>query len=163
MRGTVNASRQRTPWMKIKQQSEELDRILRTTVVVYEDCAKSLGLSLSSLLVLTAIADNDGDCTQKSISADTFLPKQSVNAIVTGLVRDGHVTLSEMDSDRRNKRIKLTQKGRRYADGIVPKIHKAEHRAMEKLTEKQRTGLIDVSRRYSDFFHECMREFFDIA
>ncbi|MCD8351427.1 MAG: MarR family transcriptional regulator [Planctomycetaceae bacterium] len=149
--------------MSIKQQSEELDRVWRTTAVVYEECAKSVGLSLSGLLVLTAIADNDGACTQKSVCTQTFLPKQSVNSIVAGLMRDGHITLAEIDTDRRNKCIRLTQKGREYADKIVPKIHQAEHRAMERLTEKQRTGLIESSRQYGTYFQECMREFFEIA
>ncbi|MCD8141055.1 MAG: MarR family transcriptional regulator [Planctomycetaceae bacterium] len=149
--------------MELKQQCEELERAWRSTAMVYEDCAKSLGLSFSSLQVLAAIADNDGRCTQKSICAKTFLPKQSVNAIVASMLRLGYITLEEVDTDRRNKRICLTPAGRSYAEAIVPKIHQAEYQAMEKLSEKQRNGFIETSRQYGMYFHECMREFFDIA
>ena len=81
----------------------------------YEAYAKSLGISYSTLSTLRIILEHDGDCTQRTICEYTFLPKQTVNAIVTALLRHGAIRMVELDSDRRHKVIHLTDKGRAFA------------------------------------------------
>ena len=49
---------------------------------VYEDWAKAHGVSVNSLLVLSAILEGMEDCTQKKISLRWRIPKQTVNAVL---------------------------------------------------------------------------------
>jgi Transcriptional regulators len=91
------------------------------------------------------------------ICQQTFLPKQTVNAIVTGYWRQGVVELAEMKSDRRNKEITLTASGKAYAEKIIPQVYTAEIEAMAKLDETQRTALLTTTKLYLEHFRECIQ------
>lgn len=123
--------------------------------MVYEDYARTLDISYTSLQILTIIMSTK-ECTQKVICEKTFLPKQTVNAVVTGFYKKGIIELREMPSDRRNKTIHLTEEGTKYAGQIIPQIRKAEYAAFEKLTSEQRENLLEAIRIYGIGFREAM-------
>lgn len=123
--------------------------------MVYEDYARTLDISYTSLQILTMIMFTK-ECTQKVICEKTFLPKQTVNAVVTGFYKKGIIELREMPSDRRNKTIHLTEEGTKYAGQIIPQIRKAEYAAFEKLTSEQRENLLEAIRIYGIGFREAM-------
>ena len=54
---------------------------------MYEDWAKAHGASVNSLLVLSAIHEGMGDCTQKKISQRWRIPKQTVNSVLKNFER----------------------------------------------------------------------------
>jgi len=93
---------------------------------VYEDWAKVHGVSVNSLLVLSAIYEGTEDCTQKKISQRWRIPKQTINTILKDFERKGFVQLLPMKKDERNKLIQFTEKGRQYADVIISKLRKVE-------------------------------------
>ncbi len=93
---------------------------------VYEDWAKAHGVSVNSLLVLSAIHEGTEDCTQKKICLRWRIPKQTVNAVLKDYERKGFVELFPMQEDERNKLIRFTEKGKRYADGIISRLRKVE-------------------------------------
>jgi DNA-binding MarR family transcriptional regulator len=74
--------------------------------MVYEDYARTLDISYTSLQILTMIMFTE-ECTQKTICEKTFLPKQTVNAVIIGFYKKGIIELRELPSDRRNKTIHL--------------------------------------------------------
>ena len=77
----------------------------------YEEYAKSVGLSYTSLSLLSAIYGTE-QCPQKLLSERCLLPKQTVNAVITAFYQKGWVRLEELPKDRRNKAIHLTDLGR---------------------------------------------------
>lgn len=79
---------------------------------VYEEYAKSVGLSYTGLIILYEIYEIE-NCTQKKLCEYCFIPKQTVNAVVTSFYKNGWIMLEEMPQDRRNKTIHLTEKGRK--------------------------------------------------
>lgn len=99
----------------------------------YEMWAKEHGLSSNSLLVLSAISEGEDDCTQKKISERWLIPKQTVNMILKDFEARGLVKLKPMSEDKRNKVIKLTAAGKRYADKIISELRKAELYAVEEM------------------------------
>lgn len=104
---------------------------------------------------MNIITDSE-ECTQKLICEQTFLPKQTVNAVITGFYKKGLVELHELPSDRRNKTIHLTEKGVAYAEQIIPQIREAEYAAFESLTIEQRTRLMEGMRLYTKYFRDAM-------
>lgn len=124
----------------------------------YEAYAKRLGLSYSTLSALRIILEHDGDCTQKTICEYTFLPKQTVNAIVTGLLRHGVIRMSELDSDRRHKVIHFTDKGREFAFEVIQKVKNAESKAMQSLDENHRIAMLTASKLYLAHLRNCLLE-----
>lgn len=120
---------------------------------VYEEWAKAHDLSVSSLLVLSAVYEGGEDCTQKKISQRWRIPKQTVKMVLKDFGRRGFVELSPMEEDRRNKLIWFTAAGREYADSIISKLRKVELYVVEE------TG-VDRMKQMNDstaFFVELFR------
>lgn len=123
--------------------------------VIYEDYARNSGVSYTSLYILNTIVQTP-DCTQKHICETTLLPKQTVNNVITAFYKQGYVQLCELPENRRIKTIHLTEKGREYADGLIPHINQANCNAMEKLTEDEQDMLIRLMTRYTAAFRKEM-------
>ena len=60
---------------------------------VYEEYAKSVGLSYTGLIILYEIYEIE-NCTQKKLCEYCFIPKQTVNAVVTSFYKNGPSTIS---------------------------------------------------------------------
>ena len=96
----------------------------------YEEYAKSKGLTYLSLMVLEEIYELGDGCTQKQISEDTHYSKQSVNLIIKSFLKDGIVELREMEENRKNKEIILTEKGRQFCREVIVPLLQQEQEAM---------------------------------
>lgn len=142
----------------LNNQVSEYCMVWMGLLTIYEDYAKSLGLSYSSLQVLNAIFHNRDICTQKIISQQTLLPKQTVNAIMTGFLKQGMIELSEMESDRRTKSVKFTEAGKAYSEKIIPKIKNAERKAMRDLSKEQRDALLETTKLFMEHFQKYIYE-----
>lgn len=131
----------------IQAQIQQYDSYLQQWCVGYEDYAKSAGLSFTSLSILSAIHDLP-DCTQKQLCQVCFLPKQTVNAVVTSFYKKGWVRLEEVPTDRRNKTIQFTEQGRAEAQRILSHVQESERAAMSALSEEERRTLLSATERY---------------
>lgn len=100
---------------------------------MYEEWAKTNGLSANSLLVLSAIYNSKEECTQKKISQRWLVPKQTVNMILKDFEKQGLVELSPMRTDKRRKTICFTPKGKEYAKTILSKLRKVEMNAIDEM------------------------------
>lgn len=143
---------------ELDNQVSEYYTTWRELITIYGDYAKTLGLSYSALQVLTAIYNNSDICTQKNISQSTFLPKQTVNAIMTGFLRQGIIDLSEIESDRRTKAVHFTKIGEEYSEKIIPKIKNAQRKAMEDLSENQRAALVENTKLFVENLQKYIYE-----
>ena len=117
----------------------------------YEEYAKRLGMSYSTLQVFCMIYNEKG-CTQKQICEHTFLPKQTVSAIVSGFIKQGKVQMTRAEADGRSKVIHLTESGKAYADSVVPNIRIAECAAFEYLNSEEQELLIKLTQKYTEHF-----------
>lgn len=145
----------------IRGQVAEYYALWNSVTITYDEYAKSLDLPYSGLRVLCciySIRENREECTQRAISNMTLFPKQTVNVIVTGFLRQGLIELAETASDRRVKEIRLTDAGEKYAESIIPKAVRAEFDAMRKLSEVQRETLISTTKLYMANLRECLFE-----
>ena len=123
----------------------------------YEDYAKSVGLSYTSLCILNAIYETDG-CTQKQLCSLCFLPKQTDNAAVTGFYDKGWLRMQEMPEDRRNKALHLTELGRSEAGRILQNLQECDRIAMCLLTESEQEQLLSLTRRYMSACISAMKK-----
>lgn len=122
----------------------------------YEDYAKSVGLNFTSLSILTAIYETE-NCTQKKLCEGCFLPKQTVNAVVTSFYKKGWIRMQELPEDRRNKTIHFTEEGLREVEPIIQRTIKGECAAMAGLTEEEREQLLSLTRRYVTTCKDAMK------
>lgn len=122
---------------------------------VYEEWAKSHGMSVNSLLVLSAIHEGGNDCTQRKISQRWMIPKQTINMILKEFERKGLVELLPMQEDKRNKLIQFTPAGDEYADGIISKLRKAELYVIEEMGIERMKLLNDNMALFAELFSKA--------
>ncbi|RAS71685.1 MarR family winged helix-turn-helix transcriptional regulator [Priestia endophytica] len=116
---------------------------------LYDNYAKKNGLSMKTLLVLNALYYAKDGMTQKEICQKTFNSKQTVNLIIKNMLQEKYVTIEENPADKRNKFVKMTEKGRTYAKDTVVHITWAEDTAMSLFTPEEQEQLIELSRRFT--------------
>lgn len=123
--------------------------------IIYEDYARKAGVSYNSLYILSAISQSES-CTQKQICEKTLLPKQTVNNVITSFYKSGYIDLCELPENRRIKVIHLTDKGREYANTLIPQIHEANILAMNTLSDNEQDTLIRLIDKYASAFQKEM-------
>lgn len=121
---------------------------------LYTEYAKRLNLSRHSMDILYLIykmqRNEIQQCTQKAICEEFDLPKQTVNTIISGFVKDGFVEFCESPEDRRHKILQLTSQGGEFCTEIFQRLIQAEVRAFGKIPERERKQLISLLDQYKD-------------
>ena len=101
----------------------------RTNALYTAWCAAA-GQNQYRLFVLYALHAHE-PVTQKKIADRTGLSKQTVSTVMRALKEEGLVALRACESDRREKDVCLTQKGRLYAEEILVPLHELERRVFD--------------------------------
>ena len=141
----------------LRTQMAQFNTSLQTIEKIYEDYAKSVGLTYMSLTVLHIICDCsvNEQCTQKLITEKSHYNKQVVNVIIKGFYEKGYILLEELKEDRRNKKIVLTEKGKNYAKEILLPLWEIEEQALSVLKDSERVHLLDMLARCADGYKDA--------
>ena len=130
-----------------KKQLAKFNHIMQGIERVYEDYAKSVGLTYMSLTVLEIICNAETPPTQKEICEQSHYNKQIVNSIIKGFADKGYLVFKEVEADRRNKQVLLTDSGEVYANEILSPLWDIEQTAVTVLSDKERDELLDMLER----------------
>ena len=122
----------------------------------YYLCSRKLGVKENMLDVLYAL-DDGAPHTQKQICGDWLIPKTTVNTIVKELVSDGFAELLPVEGGR-EKIIRLTADGRRWAAALMQSLHDAETAALMKTVEKFSGEYIEAFEYFSECFSEEVKK-----
>lgn len=107
------------------------------------------GLSYSEFAVLYTLA-KDGRSTQKKISEEWLIPKQTVFNVCKNFRQKGLVQIGEQSADKRERAMSLTQKGRDAADPIVRASDELGERVFARLGEKNAQKLFSLLTRFCE-------------
>ena len=124
---------------------------------VYELYARKHNLTAKELFVLDILWFTPNGCLQTEICEQLSATKQTVSAIIKKFLKKGYVVLTESDIDRRNKIVRFTSEGCKYAKQIIPPAANAEIDAMAQLSENDITELI----RLTTLFSHCIKKKFE--
>ena len=95
---------------------DELDRRISAIENVLDCLIEKNGYSYNQYAVLYTLGESaNGTCTQKKISEDWYIPKQTVYNICQDLLKKGWIVFVQSQTDKREKYISLTETGRPYA------------------------------------------------
>lgn len=133
-------------------------RLRDTQFDVYVRYAKRFGIPVKSLFVLNALYYAPEGCNQMEICVKAYSSKQAVSAIVKGYLAQGYVELTELPSDRRNKLVRLTEAGWKYAEPIIPPVTEAETTAMAYLNPGQQNALVELTAAFGDHLQRLLEE-----
>ncbi|MDY4609734.1 MAG: winged helix DNA-binding protein [Sphaerochaetaceae bacterium] len=123
----------------------------------YEMHARRHGLTAKELFVLDLIWFSQDGCMQSEICERLSATKQTISAILKKFLKQGYVSLTECEADRRNKIVRLTDAGVAYTKKIIPPAASAEIDAMAELPIEDIAELV----RLTTLFSHRMKKKFD--
>ena len=123
----------------------------------YEFYARKHALTAKELFVLDILWFAPDGCLQSDICERLSATKQTVSAIIKKFLKQGYVSLTESETDRRNKIVRFTKAGIEYTQKIIPPAAHAEIDAMSELSGEDIAELV----RLTTLFSRCMREKFE--
>ena len=110
---------------------------------LYEYYARKNGLQGKSLLILSCLYYIKNGITQNTICEKTYSTKQVVSAAMKTFKEKGYIYFEEQEKDRREKIVRLTEKGYLYASGILDPLREAEEKAIGQLSDDQQKLFIE--------------------
>lgn len=106
-------------------------------------------------MVLYAL-ETHAPTTQKKIADDTGLSKQTVATVMRALKAEGLVDLSTGGGDRREKNVRLTEAGTKYAENALGSLHALEDRVFELLGEDRIRQMLGAVSLFNTVFEKEM-------
>lgn len=132
----------------IKDQIDTINQRLKELNSLYHIAAIKSDITDGEISIWSALLESDGVYSQQDISDLLFLPKQTVNSIISNLVKKGFVYLEHVSGTRNRKVICLTEAGRDYGESKVRWIFQAEERALEQTDPEQVQACIEMIEKY---------------
>lgn len=124
----------------------------------FELYARKHGLTAKELFVLDIVWFAPGGCLQSEICERLSATKQTVSAIIKKFWKQGYLSFTESETDRRNKIVRFTDAGMEYAGKIIPPAAKAEIDAMGMLCEKDIAELVRITTLFSHHMKETFEK-----
>lgn len=143
-----------TKWdIYIKAITSAIDR----TDYLYEGWAKVRGQNSYVSRIMYIVYASEVT-RQKDIVENYGMPKQTVNSVITKLLKNKYIILLPDKEDKRNKIIKLTESGRKYAEIIVTPLLDCEKKVLMEMGEEKVKLMIDTMNQYASLLERFMNE-----
>ena len=115
---------------------------------LYHEAAVNAGVSDSVQNILYVICEKDGRRLQSDISKLTGISRQTINAAIRRLERDGIVYLEQ--GSGRNTIVCLTEKGKHFAQEKIYPLYEIENRIWSEWTEEEQQQYLMLTQKYRD-------------
>lgn len=143
---------------EVRRYVNEYCHLRDVQTAAYELYARKHGLTAKELFVLDIIWFAPDGCLQSDISERLSATKQTVSAIIKKFWKQGYISLTESETDRRNKIVRFTEAGMEYARKIIPPAANAEIDAMAELNGKDIVELVRITTWFSDWMAKKFSE-----
>ncbi len=127
----------------------------------YELYARKYNLTAKELFVLDIVWFAPDGCLQSEICERLSATKQTVSAIIKKFWKLGYISLTESETDRRNKIVRFTDMGKEYAAKIIPPAANAEVDAMSEL-DLSDEDIAELVRLTTLFSNQMAKKFSEI-
>ena len=139
----------------------EVNRLYKEEDDLYRRLARRSGLSDAAFWILYTMEIAQRPITQAEIGSMLILSKQTINSALKRLEQSGQIRLTS--GPGRKKYLQFTEQGRALADRAIRPALETERRAFQSLSPEERSGLLDLERRYVALLRQSAKGFFDIS
>lgn len=136
---------------EIREYVNQYGKLRDVQYAAYELYARKHSLTAKELFVLDIIWFAPDGCLQSDICERLSATKQTISAIIKKFLKQGYVSLTESETDRRNKIVRFTNKGLEYTKKIIPPAAEAEIDAMAELSDKDIAELVRLTALFSHY------------
>lgn len=126
---------------------DELASYFSKTTLLYQQWAKKRGISYPELALLYS-ASILGQCTQKWVSDEWLIPKQTVSVVASQLQQNGYLQWGTGDNDKRQKMLSLTPQGEAFIMPIIKDMHAMEQRVFSALGDENTARLLQLTKAF---------------
>ncbi len=141
---------------QVKRQIDMINQHIKELNSLYHTAAVRSGVSDGEICVWSMLLTTDKEYSQQDLCEFLFLPKQTINSIVSGLTKKGYIYLEHVPGTRNRKVIRLSDEGRDYGEKNIMWIFEAEQHAMADTDPHEISILTSMLERYID---KLKREF----
>lgn len=132
----------------IKEQIDTINQRIKELNSLYHIAAGKSGISDGEVSIWSTLLCSEEEYSQQDFSDLLHLPKQTVNSIISNLVKKGFVSLEHDPGTRNRKVVRLTKEGRDYGEANVMWIFQAEEKALEQTDSEQVKVCIEMIEKY---------------
>lgn len=125
------------------------------TNALYTAWCSSTGQNPYRLFVLYIINAHE-PITQREIADCTGLSKQTVSTVMRTLKDEEYVSLSTGESDKREKNVHLTPKGKEYIQEVLSPLYELENRVFDIMGADRMKQMSDAIRLFNIVFEKEM-------
>ena len=125
---------------------------------LYNKWANKHNINNVRLFVLYTL-DRNESLTQKRISLYTGLAKQTVSSVIQTLKKENIIILlPSINSDKREKLVVLTDKGKQYCKELLTPLYVVEERTFELMGEDRVKQMVDSINLFNTILDKEMRK-----
>lgn len=132
----------------IKSKIDTINQRIKELNSIYHVAAGKSGISDGEVCIWSTLLCSEEEYSQQDLSEMLYLPKQTVNSIISNLVSKGFVILEHVPGTKNRKVIRLTKEGRDYGEVKVMWIFQAEKKALEQTEPEQVQVCIEMIEKY---------------
>ena len=129
----------------------ELNKMLNENDVLYQEMAKTFGMSNCMLGVLYAVRMHQNAATKEIIRTTSYHDEERVEKTLKEMVEKGYLQIE-------GEEVSLTRKGRDLARKTIDLIILCENEALEDLSEKEHRTFTMLIRRYTSLLRHSLEE-----
>ena len=121
--------------MNSKQFFKQLGMLLYGIDGIYDEYGRKNKIASTNVLWVLYALNDDEKHSQKDICDGWSIPRTTINTIIKDLEKQQMVEMIPIPGKRREKYVKLTEKGKEYADYVLAKLYEKERMIFEKIND----------------------------
>lgn len=127
----------------------DFDRLLNGLDHIYSEFSRACGLSDCAYWMLVDTSTAGGSIAVSRLTSEWFYSKQTINSAIKTLTARGFATLEFAEGSRKNKVVRLTEAGMRFAEQYALPAQKAEQQAFEVLEPWEQREIMRLIDKFS--------------
>lgn len=127
----------------------DFDRLLNRLDHIYSEFSRACGLSDCAYWMLVDTSTAGGSIAVSRLTSEWFYSKQIINSAIKTLTARGFATLEFAEGSRKNKVVRLTEAGMRFAEQYALPAQEAEQQAFEVLEPWEQREIMRLIEKFS--------------
>lgn len=127
----------------------DFDRLLNRLDHIYSEFSRACGLSDCAYWMLVDTSTAGGSIAVSRLTSEWFYSKQTINSAIKTLTARGFATLEFAEGSRKNKAVRLTEAGMRFAEQYALPAQEAEQQAFEVLEPWEQREIMRLIEKFS--------------
>lgn len=132
----------------VREKVDVINLKIKELNAIYHIAANKAQIADGEVCIWSTLLTSGEEYSQQDLCELLSLPKQTVNSLVSGLIKKGFVFLEHAPGTRNRKVIRLTEEGINYGKERVKWIFDAEQRAMEETDPAEVQACISMLEKY---------------